>query len=127
MPSHRLLPALAQPALARLAPTLLATTLFAAALFAAAGCADNGGPVFNDEGGQQISCLQHQPEPPGSRYTDAERSNTVELLTMLRYYTAHGTKPYCDGAPPTEADQAWAEFYVQQGADRSNVAPILNR
>jgi hypothetical protein len=95
-------------------------------LLATGGCADDG-PVFNDEGGQQISCLQHQPEPPGSRYTDAEHRNTAELLTVLRYYTAHGTKPFCDAAPPTGADQAWAELYVQQGADRANVAPILDR
>lgn len=96
------------------------------ALLAVIGCADDGGPVFNNEGGQQISCLQHQPEPPGSRYTEAERHNTTELLTVLRYYTAHGTKPYCDGTPPTETDRAWAEFYVQQGADRAHVAPLLD-
>ena len=98
----------------------------ALALLATAGCADDGGPTFNNEGAQQISCLQHQPEPPGSRYTDPERRNTTELLAVLRYYTAHGTKPYCDGAPPTEADRAWAQLYVQQGADRTNVAPLLN-
>jgi hypothetical protein len=45
---------------------------------------------------------------------------------VLRYYTAYGTKPYCDNTPPTEADRAWAEFYVQQGAERTNVAPILS-
>lgn len=103
---------------------LPAAILFA--LLAVAGCADDGGPVFTNEGGQEIGCLQHQPEPPGSRYTDPERRNTAEVFTVLRYYTAHGTKPYCDGAPPTEADQAWAELYVQQGADRANVAPILD-
>jgi hypothetical protein len=104
---HRLLPALAL--------TLLAIT----------GCADDGGRVFNNEGGRQISCLQHQPEPPGSRYTNPERRNTAEVLAVLRYYTAHGTKPYCDNAPPTAVDRAWAEFYVQQGADRGYIAPIL--
>ncbi|MGH3924153.1 MAG: hypothetical protein ACRDTT_15025 [Pseudonocardiaceae bacterium] len=108
MPIHRLLPALTL--------TLLATI----------GCADDGGPLFNNEGNQEISCLQHQSEPPGSRYTDSERRDTAEVLTVLRYYTAHGTKPYCDSAPPTEADRAWAELYVQQGADRTNVAPILD-
>lgn len=102
--------------LAALACTLLATV----------GCADDGGPVFNNEGGQKISCLQHQSEPPGSRYTEVEGRNTAELLAVLRYYTAHGTKPYCDGAPATEADQAWAELYVQQGADRTKIAPILD-
>ncbi|MGH3932329.1 MAG: hypothetical protein ACRDTF_20415 [Pseudonocardiaceae bacterium] len=108
MPIRRLLPALTL--------TLLATI----------GCADDGGPIFNNEGNQEISCLQHQSEPPGSRYTDSERRDTAELLTILRYYTAHGTKPYCDSAQPTEADRAWAELYVQQGADRTNVGPILD-
>ncbi|MGH4018399.1 MAG: hypothetical protein ACRDT0_03975 [Pseudonocardiaceae bacterium] len=95
-------------------------------LIAATGCTDDGGPVFDDQGGQQISCMRHQAEPPGSRYTDPERRNTGELLAMLRYYTAHGTQPYCDGAAPTEVDRAWAELYVQLGADRSKVAPLLD-
>lgn len=89
------------------------------------GCADDGGPVFDNEGGRELSCMQHQPEPPGSRYTDAERRNTAEQLAVLRYYTAYGSKPYCDGAAPTDADRAWAELYVQLGADRSHVAPLL--
>ncbi|MGH3990836.1 MAG: hypothetical protein ACRDSN_00050, partial [Pseudonocardiaceae bacterium] len=93
----------------------------ALALLATTGCADDGGPVFNNEGGRQISCMQHQPEPPGSRYSDAERRNPGEVLAVLRYYTAHGTQPYCDGAAPTEVDRAWAELYVQVGADRSKV------
>ena len=108
MPIRRLLPALAL--------VLLAT----------AGCADDGGPVFNNEGNQPISCMQHQSEPPGSRYTNTEQRDTAELLAVLRYYTAHGTKPYCDNNPPTDTDRAWAELYVQQGADRTNIAPILD-
>ncbi|MGH3711821.1 MAG: hypothetical protein ACRDRQ_27855 [Pseudonocardiaceae bacterium] len=104
----------------RLLPVLACT------LLATLACADDGGPMFNNEGGQEISCMQHQAEPPGSRYTDIEGRNTAELLAVLRYYTANGTKPYGDNAPPNEADQAWAEFYVQQSADRNNVAPLLN-
>lgn len=96
------------------------------ALLVTAGCADDGGPVFNDEGGRELSCMQHQPEPPGSRYTaDPAHRNTGELLAVLRYYTAYGKKPYCDGAPPTDVDRAWAELYVQLGAERSHVAPLL--
>ena len=109
---RRLLPALT---LALLVTTLVTT-----------GCADDGGPVFNNEGGRELSCMQHQPEPPGSRYTDNERHNTAEVLAVLRYYTEYGNKPYCDGAPPSDADRAWAELYVQQGADRSKVAPLLD-
>jgi len=94
-------------------------------VFAVAGCTDGDGPVFNSEGGRDVPCMAHQPEPPGSRYTDPERHNTAELLTVLRYYTAHGRKPYCDGAGATEADRAWAELYVRQGANRENVASLL--
>ena len=107
------------PALRSLLP---AATLV---LLAGVGCSDDGGPRFDTEGGRDIPCMTHQLEPPGSRYTDPERRNTAELLTVLRYYTAHGRKPYCDGAGPTDADRAWARLYVEQGAGRSNVAPLL--
>ncbi len=95
-------------------------------VLAVAGCTDDGGPVFTTEGGRETACMQHQAERPGSRYTDPERRNTAEVLTVLRYYTANGRKPYCDGAGPTEADRAWVEFYVSQGADPANVAPLLD-
>jgi hypothetical protein len=99
----------------------------ALALLAATGCAaDDGGPVFDNQGGGQITCMKHQPEPPGSRYTDPQRRNTAELFAVLRYYTAHGTKPYCDKAPPTGTDRTWATFYVRQAADPSHVEPLLD-
>ena len=31
------------------------------------------------------------------------------MLDLLRYWTANGDKPYCDGGPPTETDLEWAE------------------
>ncbi|MGH3983531.1 MAG: hypothetical protein ACRDST_12830 [Pseudonocardiaceae bacterium] len=50
-------------------------------LMAIAGCgSDDGGPLFNAEGGRDIACMTHQPEPPGSRYTDPERRDTGEVL-----------------------------------------------
>jgi len=97
----------------------------ALAVLTAAGCTDDGGPRFDAESGRDVACMTHQAEPPGSRYTDPERRNTAEVFAVLRYYTVHGRKPYCDGAGPTEVDRAWARFYVQQGADRDNVAPLL--
>lgn len=103
----------------------LAFTAFT--LFAVAGCGgDDGGPLFNAESGRDIDCMTHQVEPPGSRYTDPERRNTGEVLQVLRYYTAHGLKGYCDKADPGNADRAWAEFYIGQGADRARVAPLLD-
>lgn len=96
-------------------------------LLAVAGCGgDSGGPLFDADGGGDIACMRHQVEPPGSRYTDPERRNTGEVLQVLRYYTAHGLKGYCDKAGPTAADRAWVEFYVGQGADRARVTPLLD-
>lgn len=103
-------------------PPLIALAL---ALLATTGCADDGGPIFNNEGGRPISCMQHQQAPPGSRYTDTEQHPTTAVFAVLRYYTANGTKPYCDGARATDADRAWAEVYLHQGAQRANVAPIV--
>lgn len=105
----------------------LSLTFTAVVLFAVTSCArDDGGPLFNAEGGRDIACMTHQAQPPGSRYTDPERRNTGEVLQVLRYYTAHGLKGYCDGAGPSAADRAWAEFYVGQGADRARVVPLLD-
>lgn len=99
----------------------------AVTVLAVAGCAsDDGGPLFDAEGGGDIACMTHQAEPPGTRYTDPERRNTGEVLQVLRYYTAHGLKGYCDRAGPGAADRAWAEFYIGQGADRARVAPLLD-
>ncbi|MDQ4009329.1 MAG: hypothetical protein M3228_01180 [Actinomycetota bacterium] len=95
-------------------------------LVAIAGCGrDDDGPPFNAEDGRDITCMTHQTEPPGSRYTDPERRNTGEVLQVLRYYTAHGSKGYCDNALPNDADGAWVEFYIGQGADRARVAPLF--
>jgi hypothetical protein len=92
------------------------------------GCAgDHGGSLFDAEGGRDIACMKHQVEPPGSRYTAPERRNTGEIFQVLRYYTAHGHKGYCDRAGPSDADRAWVTFYLGQGADRAHVAPLLDK
>ncbi len=109
----------------RVLPPVVALAVLALMVLATAGCTDDGGPRFDAEGGRDVSCMTHQVEPPGSRYTDPERRNTAEVLTVLRYYSAHGRKPYCDGTGPTEVDRAWVEFYLSQGADRSRVAPLV--
>ncbi|MGH4024744.1 MAG: hypothetical protein ACRDRV_09180 [Pseudonocardiaceae bacterium] len=94
-----------------------------------AGCGSSvsePGPVFDNEGGAALRCMKHQPVSPGARYTDPAMKNTAEVFGLLRYYTANGRKPYCDGAPPTEIDKQWAQLYVTQGAARSNVTSILD-
>jgi hypothetical protein len=92
-----------------------------------AGCssAPDPGPVFDNQGNEEIACMAHQPQPPGSRYTDDATKRTDESLALLRYYTANGRKPFCDNAAPSDTDRAWARLYVQLGADRTNVAPLV--
>jgi hypothetical protein len=104
--------------------TLLGLAL--AAVAAVTGCGGpEGGPLFDDEGGQEVSCMAHQTDPPGERYTDVAMRNTGEILTVMRYYTAHGAKPFCDGAAASEADRAWAEYYVSLRGAPEKVSTIL--
>lgn len=105
----------------RLRAAALLSALFVSACTATA---PDPGPRFDDEG-IEVSCMKHQPRPPGTRYTDDEQRRTGETLALLRYYTANGAKPYCDGEGPTEVDRRWAELYVRLGADRDNVAALL--
>lgn len=94
------------------------------ALGLVAGCSAPD-PVFDNEGDQDVSCMTHQAEPPGERYTDPEQRDMVEVLTVLKYYTAHGSKPYCSGDGPTEADVAWGEFYVEVTGSSEQVPTVL--
>lgn len=85
--------------------------------------ADTG--TFDAEGDASVPCLRHQTNVPGPAYTSGGEADTSQILRMLRYYTVNGHKPYCDGKPPTKTDRRWATRYVELGADRANVAPIL--
>jgi hypothetical protein len=97
------------------------------AALAGGGCssAPDPGPVFDDEGGRPVSCMVHQAEEPGARYTDPALRKTPTNLALLRYYTAHGAKPYCDGAPATAADRAWAQVYVELVGTAEKVPTVL--
>lgn len=101
---------------------LVATMLVAA-------CVPGGEPEpghrFDNERGADITCMRHQEHGPGARYTDDTLQRSEETLTLLRYYTSHGSKPYCDGAGPTDVDRAWARLYVDLGADPTNLAAPL--
>ncbi|MCS7480545.1 hypothetical protein ACFFQW_21155 [Umezawaea endophytica] len=102
--------------------------LVATALFVLAGCtsgATAAGVKFDDEGLADVACMKHQPAPPAADYTDEDGGPTDEVLPVLRYYTAHGKKAFCDGTGPNEADKAWAAVYVDLGADKANVAKLL--
>lgn len=102
------------------------TVMIGIALCALAGCssAPDPGPVFNDEGQQAIGCMVHQAEAPGARYTDPAMRNTGQILGLMRYYTANGSKPYCDGAPATENDRAWARTYVDLGGAPARLTTV---
>lgn len=96
-------------------------------VLALAGCSEEPDPVFDAGADPEPACMEHQAEPPGARYTDEAVRDTAQVFAVLRYYTAHGRKGYCDGAGPTEIDRAWMEFYVGQGADRASVSALLDR
>nr|AXL05641.1 hypothetical protein [uncultured bacterium] len=91
--------------------------------------APDPGPRFDDEttgGTGDLTCMKHQPHAPGARYTDDTRRRTDETFALLSYYTTNGAKPYCDGAGPTAVDRQWIDLYVRFGADRENVASLLD-
>lgn len=90
------------------------------ALMVLAGCGASTG-TFDDQAGT-LTCLRHQSHTPAAEY---QGGNTGRTLSVLRYYTANGAKPYCDGKSATATDRRWAELYVRMGADRTHVAPIL--
>lgn len=86
--------------------------------------APDPGPVFDNEGGADVACMKHQPEAPGGRYTDPAQRDTAEVLTLMRYYTAHGAKAYCDGAPAGDADRQWGRAYLDLGGTPAKIATL---
>ena len=76
---------------------------------------------FDDEQQSDISCMKHQEQAPGEEYFDEGNWDTVVSLSLLRYYTSNGAKPYCDGKTATDADQGWRRLYVQMGAEKNNL------
>jgi phage gpG-like protein len=86
---------------------------------------DHPGPVFDNEGAAEVTCLAHQTEEPGGRYTDREMRNTGEVLSLMKYYTSHGTKPYCDNAAATGSDEAWAQLHVDLGGTTATGPSVL--
>lgn len=110
----------------------IATVGLLLAFGAAAGCSSGPdlGPVFNSEGGQEVSCMTHQTGKPGALYTDkATRempANNPATFVMYKYYTANGDKPFCDGAAAGDADKAWAQLYLDlTGAAADEVRTVL--
>ena len=91
------------------------------ALAACSTTSETATAAFDDEQQSDVSCLKHQDETPGEEYFDEGNWDTVVSLSILRYYTSNGTKPYCDGKGASEADEGWKKLYVQMGADQTNL------
>jgi len=81
---------------------------------------------FNPEGDVAVACMVHQSQPPGTDYTDRARADLGRNLAVFKYYALNATKGYCDGAGPTSADRAWAQFTADQTGNRAEVAKILD-
>lgn len=97
--------------------------VFVFAALALTACTSQSGATaqFDDEQQGDIACMRHQDQTPGEEYFDEGNWDTVVSLSILRYYTTNGAKPYCDGKAATEADQGWRKLYVQMGADQTNL------
>lgn len=107
--------------------TALVTLTAVAAL---AGCSSSSGTASAtapatgfDATASSAACMDHQHHRPTA--ADTTGGDTVRSLTMLRYYTTHGSQPFCDGKPATVTDLAWMRDYVAQGADAAHVARWL--
>ncbi|MFD7734795.1 hypothetical protein ACFV6F_30990 [Kitasatospora phosalacinea] len=98
---------------------LLAVT---AALLTGCGGGRSDGSFDAQPGTPSPTCLQHQEQEPGGRYTGGQESDPTAVLEMMRFYTANGAKAYCDGRPPTDADLRWTRLYTDLGGDAGHVA-----
>ncbi|MER6670248.1 hypothetical protein ABT256_37220 [Amycolatopsis japonica] len=109
----------------RLRGAALSTLVFLAVVVACSETASDAGPRFDDETTEgvvtELTCMKHQPRAPGPRYTDDSIRRTDETLALLRYYTANGAKPYCDGNDVTDIDRQWIDVYIALGADEEKV------
>ncbi|MGR8007602.1 hypothetical protein [Streptomyces hypolithicus] len=96
-------------------------TLAAAALGLAlglSGCASRTGRLDVQPATPSPSCRVHQTKEPGGQYTAGPGADTGAVLEMMRYYAANAAKPFCDGAPATDADRRWTELYAELGGRR---------
>ncbi|WP_052443329.1 hypothetical protein [Streptacidiphilus neutrinimicus] len=98
----------------------------AAALLAAAallsGCTATEGALNAQPDTPSPTCLVHQSKDPATRYTAGTSADTLSILELMRYYTANGTKPFCDGKPATATDHRWMDLYTRLGGDRTHIS-----
>jgi len=75
-----------------------------------------------DKGAAAPGCMRHQQRSPTAADNGGPGADTARRLAILRYYTANGNAPFCDGKPADATDLSWMRNYLDQGADRSHVA-----
>ncbi|MFI5643258.1 hypothetical protein [Kitasatospora sp. NPDC051705] len=86
------------------------------------GCGSEPEGSFDAQPGTPSpTCVQHQSRTPGTRYTGGQASDPRAVLEMMRFYTANGTKAFCDGKPPTDTDRRWTDLYTALGGDPVHV------
>jgi len=104
-------------------PLLPLAALLGALALAVAGCsAPDDGLLDTQPGDPSPVCLVHQKQPPGSRYTAGKQADPQSVRELLRYYTANGTKGFCDGREPTGTDRRWTDLYRRLGAASRHAA-----
>ena len=115
--------------MSRISPSRLAAALLPAAALLLTACAGQEPatlvtpPAFQP--GAEATCLLHQDDLPDATFRGGPDARPRPQLTFLAYYTAAGRKPFCDGAPATDVDRAWARLYVDLTGRPSNVATAL--
>jgi hypothetical protein len=103
----------------------LVLLLGGAAMYTVAN-ADSPGEGMFDEAAWNADgdCLAHQDGGAGTRYKAGSDADTGRVLRMMRYYTSHGNKAFCDGAAANDDDKAWAKLYVELGGNPANVKAV---
>lgn len=94
--------------------TAVAAILFAATATGLAACGVHTGAFQNDSGSP--NCQVHQSNHPSTAYTGGTKGDTLAILTMMHYYTAHRAQPFCDGHPATATDKDWTALYTRLSA-----------
>ena len=71
------------------------------------------------------TCLLHQTDAPTKEFMGGPSASPTEQLSFMAYFTANGTKAFCDGKPATDTDKKWAELYVTLTSQPAKVSGIL--
>ncbi|MEU3461061.1 hypothetical protein ABZ721_14015 [Streptomyces sp. NPDC006733] len=90
-------------------------TLFLLGALALVGCGPTEagtGAIDTASDAKTPACRAHQTVLPSEDYSGGKEADMKSVLTMLRYYTAKGALPFCDGKPANEQDTAWVKLYT---------------